>query len=174
MSKNEEMKESAGTKYDAGKLRLDLIDPEFEAGIAEVLGFGAQKYDEYNWVKGFQWTRLYGAIRRHLKDAMYKSMTDSESGLLALDHAACMLMFLRRHMTDSRYAHLDDRCKVLTDTNAPLNPVVGLDPLEDWPFPPLEELHKRACRNCEFKSTRKDDEPCESCLIYGKEVTEED
>lgn len=169
MNKSEEMKESAGTKYDAGKLRLDLIDPEFEAGIAEVLAFGAEKYDEYNWTKGFQWTRLYGAIRRHLRDAMYKEMEDPESGLPHLDHAACMLMFLRRHMTDPRYRLLDDRCQVFTHSHAPINSVVGLDLPEDWPFPPVEELDQRECRKCEFFNVLLPAEPCRSCIEHGRE-----
>ena len=96
----EQMKDSPGTKHDKGKLRLDLVDPAFIDGVAEVLGFGAEKYDEHNWTKGIQWTRVYRACIGHIKDAMYKAMVDDESGLLHLDHAACMLMFLRRYMTD--------------------------------------------------------------------------
>jgi hypothetical protein len=111
MSKSKEMKKSAGTKHDAGKLRLDLLDPEFLTGVADVLGYGAEKYAEHNWLKGIHWTRLYGAILRHLQSAMYESFLDSESGLPHLDHAACMLMFLRRHMISPDLENMDDRCE---------------------------------------------------------------
>lgn len=112
MNDSKEMKESPGTKHDAGKLRLDLIDPEFLTGLAGVLGFGANLYGEYNWTKGIQWSRIYGALLRHIQSAMFEYPYDVESGLHHLDHAACCLMFLRRHMTDPNYFQFDDRCEV--------------------------------------------------------------
>ncbi len=42
----------AGTKFDGGKPRMDLLDPLWLAEVARVLGFGAQKYAAHNWRGG--------------------------------------------------------------------------------------------------------------------------
>ena len=83
-----------GRKDDAGKLRLDLIAPEFEKGLAEVLTYGAAKYGPHNWAKGLKYSRVYGAIRRHLLAWQTGEDLDPETGLPHLYHAACELMFL--------------------------------------------------------------------------------
>jgi hypothetical protein len=107
-----ELRDSPGKRFDAGKLRLELIDPAFLRGLAGAMGYGAEKYGhDYNWTNGTQWTRLYASLLRHLLSTFYGNPTDPESGLLHLDHAAAMLMFLRRHMTDPRFRKFDDRCE---------------------------------------------------------------
>lgn len=83
-----------GDKHDEGKLRLDLIAPEFEKGLAEVLTHGAEKYGPHNWEKGIHYSRVFGAIRRHLLAWQMGEDLDTETGLNHLYHAACELMFL--------------------------------------------------------------------------------
>lgn len=61
MSKNKE-----GTKLDSGKARIELIPPEAIFGMAEVLTFGAVKYDSRNWELGMSWSRVFGACMRHM------------------------------------------------------------------------------------------------------------
>jgi len=83
-----------GKKNDKGKLRMDLIPPEVEEALAEVLTHGAEKYDDRNWEKGIKYSRVYAALRRHLLAWMKGEKIDSEWGLNHLAHAYCCLAFL--------------------------------------------------------------------------------
>jgi hypothetical protein len=56
-----------GRKYDAGKLRYDLIPPEALEGLARVYTIGAAKYDDRNWETGINYGRVYAALVRHLE-----------------------------------------------------------------------------------------------------------
>jgi hypothetical protein len=112
---------SGGTKHDAGKVRMELLRRSALEGTARVLGFGAEKYGDYNWLQGFKWSRLYGAALRHLFAHMDGENTDPESGLSHLDHAACCLMFLQASEkeglgTDDRYIADEDSIGVGFDT----------------------------------------------------------
>lgn len=95
------------TKYDAGKLRMDLIDPQFTEGLAAVLTHGAAKYSADNWkacTEPFQ--RYYAALQRHLHLYARGEQRDAESGLSHLYHAACCLMFLA-HFERTTHAQLE-------------------------------------------------------------------
>ncbi len=87
---------SEGTKHDEGKLRMELIPPEALEALARVLTFGAQKYDDRNWEKGIQWSRVYGAALRHLNEWVINGETnaDNETGFSHLEHALCCIAFL--------------------------------------------------------------------------------
>jgi len=98
---------TSGVKFDGDKVRMDLLDPEFLHGVAEVLTLGAQKYDDHNWRKGIVFSRLYGATQRHLNAFWVGERNDPETGLHHLLHAACELMFL--HWMDMNIQDLDDR-----------------------------------------------------------------
>lgn len=98
----------SGTKHDTGKLRMDLLSVPALQARAEALAFGAEKYGDFNWRKGFNWSRLYGAALRHLLAHMNGEDKDPESGLSHLAHADCCIMFLLEHEikglgTDDRY-----------------------------------------------------------------------
>ena len=49
-----------------GKPPMDLIPHEALEPIANVMGFGADKYGEESWRKGGVNTKLYGAAMRHM------------------------------------------------------------------------------------------------------------
>lgn len=83
-----------GVKYDAGKPRYDLIPPEIEEAIAQVLSFGASKYGARNWEKGMAWGRPYAALRRHMGAWWGGEDKDQETGMSHLWHAACCIAFL--------------------------------------------------------------------------------
>lgn len=51
-------------KFDDDKVRYDLIPPEWETALAEVLTYGAKKYKPNNWRNG-EIDRYIGAIMRH-------------------------------------------------------------------------------------------------------------
>jgi hypothetical protein len=100
-------KESLGGR----KLRLDLIPPQTLKAIAQVLGFGAAKYDAHNWMRGLPWMELAAGVKRHLGAFEVGEEIDPESGLPHLAHALCGLMFLHYEAhgpNDGLYRPLDD------------------------------------------------------------------
>jgi len=82
-------------KSDDGKVRLDLLPVQPLLDIGQVLTFGADKYAERNWEKGFDWSRPYAATLRHLFAWWNGEDKDPETGLSHLAHAACEVMFLQ-------------------------------------------------------------------------------
>jgi hypothetical protein len=103
------MDEENGRKDDADKIRVDLLDPLALEGLAAVLTFGAKKYADNNWRGGISYSRLTGAMLRHLFAFLRGEDLDSESGLPHIDHLGCCWMFLS-NMTKTR-KDLDDRYK---------------------------------------------------------------
>jgi len=96
-------------KFDQDKLPLHLLSTEAMNQTAAVLAFGAQKYAEHNWRKGFVWSRPLSAAMRHITAFNNGEDKDPESGLSHLAHAACCIMFLLEFEKTSK--HLDDRYK---------------------------------------------------------------
>lgn len=101
--------ESVATKHDDNKTRLELLSPIALTEIAKVMTFGAKKYADHNWRKGFKWSRLLGATLRHVLAFMGGEDKDPESGISHLAHAGCCIMFLLEH--ESVHKQLDDRYK---------------------------------------------------------------
>lgn len=98
----------AGSKHDAGKPPLSLIPRAALLAEAEVLAFGAQKYDAHNWRKGMRWSRLGDAAMRHLLAWLDGEDNDPETGLPHLAHLRCCSGFLLEYAqsgagTDDRY-----------------------------------------------------------------------
>jgi len=83
-----------GVKHDNEKIRFDLIPPEAEEALAEVLTMGAKKYGDRNWENGIDNDRLLGALRRHLNAWQQGEVIDPESGKSHLDHVLCNAAFL--------------------------------------------------------------------------------
>lgn len=78
-----------GVKFDAGKIRLDLIPPESELAQAAVYTYGAIKYDDWNWAKGMRKGRLVAALKRHTNAYLLGEELDDESGLPHTWHMHC-------------------------------------------------------------------------------------
>ena len=100
---------SEGLKYDAGKVRYELLPPELLEGVATILTFGAAKYADRNWELGMKWSRVFGALMRHLW-AWWNPFTpsvDAETGHSHLWHAGCCLAFLIAY--EQRGVGEDDR-----------------------------------------------------------------
>ena len=84
-----------GKKYDSGKRRYDLVDLNVIGAIADVLGFGAQKYAENSWQKlpnGEK--RYFAALMRHLEAHQRGETVDPESGYPHIYHALTNVYFL--------------------------------------------------------------------------------
>ena len=93
-----------------------LISGLFLDELSRVLGFGAQKYESYNWTKGHKSSQLVSAVSRHLNAFNMGFDNDVETNLSHLAHAACGLMFL--YHTQKSGTLKDDRHKVvLNDGN---------------------------------------------------------
>ncbi len=96
-------------KNDNEKIRLELLSSIALNEIAKVLTFGAKKYADHNWRKGFAWSRLLGAAMRHLLAFLGGEDKDPETGLSHLGHLGCCVMFLLEH--EHTHKALDDRHK---------------------------------------------------------------
>jgi len=88
--------------------QMSAIDPHAIMRVAEVAGFGAEKYSKLNYMRGFDWSLAYDAAQRHLHEFWKGVDTDPESGLPHLAHAAwqclALISFLERGLgTDDRY-----------------------------------------------------------------------
>jgi hypothetical protein len=85
--------ESQGIKFDDGKLQWDLLPWDGVAEIVKVLQFGAKKYAPHNWEKGIKFSRIFGAVIRHMTAWFLGETNDPETGLNHLAHAGCEILF---------------------------------------------------------------------------------
>jgi hypothetical protein len=93
------VEQEEGRKFDADKLRMDLVPFGPLKEIAEVLTFGAKKYSPNNWQFVPNAVERYeAAMLRHITSYKLGEKFDPETGMTHLAHAACCLMFLM-HMT---------------------------------------------------------------------------
>jgi hypothetical protein len=83
------------------------IDVLFEIG--KVLTFGAQKYAPRNWEKGIKYSRVYGALLRHLFAWWWGERTDPETGIHHLAHAGFCVLFLLCYELRIMDGEYDDR-----------------------------------------------------------------
>ncbi len=88
------------TKHDDNKNRLDLIPVAGIEAAGRAFTFGAKKYNDHNWSKGFAYSRLLGASLRHIFAYVRGQDKDPESGLSHIDHALACLMMLAAHETE--------------------------------------------------------------------------
>jgi hypothetical protein len=110
-----------GVKDDGDKVQMELIPPELMFSVGSVLTFGAKKYGERNWEKGMSWSRVFGALMRHMWAWWGGSMgssnnfafghCDDETKHSHLWHAGCCITFLIAY--EDRKTGTDDRptCK---------------------------------------------------------------
>lgn len=105
----------AGVKHDSGKLPYHLISPHILNALATILEFGAKKYAPRNWEDGMDWSRVFGALQRHMWAWWGGEKLDPETGKSHLWHAACCLMFLIHY--EMVGIGKDDRPSVTNDNN---------------------------------------------------------
>ena len=87
--------ESVGEKFDDGKLQYSLIPPSTTHALAEVLTFGAQKYEKDSWkhVPNAK-ARYLDAAMRHLEAYRSGEKLDKESEFSHLKHLLTNVAFL--------------------------------------------------------------------------------
>lgn len=98
---------TGAVKADGGKPRTDLMPPAPLLDIADVFRFGADKYADRNWERGFDWSRLYGSAMRHLLQWWGGQDNDPETGMSHLAHLGCNVLMLLEYQHSQ--AGRDDR-----------------------------------------------------------------
>lgn len=106
---------ATGGKKEVKLAQLGAIDPTSILVLAEVAGYGAQKYEQddsskatYNYLKGYPWSLNFNSAQRHLLAFWSGENLDPESGLPHLAHAAwqclALLSFMNHELgTDDRW-----------------------------------------------------------------------
>lgn len=88
------------TKHNAGKIRLELIPPSAIDAMGRAFTYGAEKYADYDWAKGFDWEVLIGSASRHFNDFRKGNDIDEESGLHQLDLLMANIAMLIAHVEE--------------------------------------------------------------------------
>lgn len=96
-----------GNKFNAGKPDISLVSRNMSEAIARALMFGQEKYDRYNYLKGFKYSVLLASLQRHTKQLEWGEDYDSESGLHHLCHMAANVQMLIDNMCEETLE--DDR-----------------------------------------------------------------
>lgn len=102
-----------------GGARYDLIPPAALFALARHYGAGAAKYAAHNWAAGYEWSKPFAALQRHLWTARNGEYTDEETGsphlVSAMWHCLTMAEFYTTH------PEFDDRpVRGTQDTNLSL------------------------------------------------------
>jgi hypothetical protein len=94
-----------GTKIE----RFDLLPTQALAKIARHFGVGAAKYAPNNWRKGYEWSKSYAALQRHLHAFWGGEDYDEETGSPHLAAAGFHVLTLLTYMDEQPV--FDDRWK---------------------------------------------------------------
>ena len=96
--------------------RVDLIPPDPLWQLGLVYGMGAEKYEPYNWLRGYKWSLSIAALFRHLILYIRGEYMDEESKLAHLAHVmwhcATLMEFHRlKKGTDDRQITIEKGAK---------------------------------------------------------------
>jgi len=110
----QETQSEGAKRYDAGKVRWDLIPYDTLEKVAEVFTHGASKYKDENWRAGMSYNRMYGPMFRHLSKSKRGEDLDKDSGCFHLAQVAwgclCLMHYqITKTGTDDRVKDLHDR-----------------------------------------------------------------
>lgn len=85
------------------KARFDLIPWAEMWKVAEVYGAGAEKYDERNWERGYNWSLSYASLMRHAvqfwEGESYDPETKCHHLASVVFHALALMYFEENHKT---------------------------------------------------------------------------
>ena len=114
---SEEVRTTSSTGGEKGvKIeRYDLLPVEALRQLAEHYGRGAEKYDDNQYRKGYEFSKSYAAMQRHLNQWWGGENNDEELGsshlVAAAWHCLTLLTFMDEH------PEFDDRFTRPTGTN---------------------------------------------------------
>lgn len=85
---SEEIRTTSSTGGEKGVKaeRHDLLPKLGIDAIARVFAFGATKYADHNWRRGYEWSKSYAAAQRHMTAFWDGETNDPESGEPHLAH----------------------------------------------------------------------------------------
>jgi hypothetical protein len=98
---------SGGYKKDRGKLRYDLIPTGPLEQLAFVYTLGSEKYSDHNWRQGMAWSRVIGAMMRHVEAFRKGISIDPVDGQHVLASVAWCAFTLMEY--EKTHPELDDR-----------------------------------------------------------------
>jgi len=83
-------------KFDNKKSNLAILFDTAKAlnKVADVMSYGAIKYDRKNWNKCDDKERYISASLRHISEYLQDNMIDDESNIEHLAHSICSLLFV--------------------------------------------------------------------------------
>ncbi|UAK38387.1 DUF5664 domain-containing protein [Gordonia bronchialis] len=100
---------STGGQKGVKEERYDLIPAEPLRLLAALYGRGVAKYSERNWEAGYEWSKSFAALNRHLWQFWSGEDVDTETGLPHLASVAWHAFALLEYMTT--HPEFDDRPK---------------------------------------------------------------
>jgi len=90
--------DGGGLRFNAGKLRLELVPPSLERAVAAVLQHACERdvnpYPPRNWERGMPWSKVEASLMRHLNAWRSGHDNDPDTGLPHVWHLACNVAFL--------------------------------------------------------------------------------
>jgi hypothetical protein len=103
-------KKKEGIKHDQGKPDHSLLPPDALVDIIRVYELGVRKYGRDNWRRGLAYSRIFGAIMRHLW-AWWKGeeINKEDDNLSHLAQAAWGCLTLLEYTRTAKYGLFDDR-----------------------------------------------------------------
>jgi len=106
--------DSGGKK--ATKLaRFDLIPVGPLTELAKLYGKGAEKYSENNWRNGYDWSKSYSALCRHLNQFWDGENYDDQTKCHHLSSVIFHAMAMLEYSTNERYKRFDDRYSTILE-----------------------------------------------------------
>lgn len=94
-------------RYNTGKRQWSLVDFKSLESMVEVLEFGAEKYEKWNWTKGMPVTQVSESLLRHMFAFLSGQDKDPDSDCDHLGHIMANAMFLSYIMREK--SQYDDR-----------------------------------------------------------------
>lgn len=124
MSEEVRTTSSTGGQKGVKASRYDLIPIPALDLLARLYGRGAEKYEEHNWRKGYEWSKSYASAMRHMTLFWDGEDIDEEMGLPHVICAAFHMFTLATFMIE--HPEFDDRFrKDISNLSQQINEVVG-------------------------------------------------
>lgn len=97
------------SRDNAGKIRPTLFPVPVYKEVLKVFQFGAGKYGDFNWQRGFYYRTCADSLERHWLEWKEGKDRDEESKLYHLAHIIANAAFLLFYQISGTYTHLDNR-----------------------------------------------------------------
>lgn len=115
------MTSSTGGQKGSKPERFDLIPAGPLRQLARLYGKGAEKYEDRNWERGYDWSLSFAALNRHLWQFWNGEDIDEETEMPHLAsvawHAFALLEFMEKHPGfDNRASTTERKAKLLAKT----------------------------------------------------------